>query len=97
VVCLSEDLYRRNRQLKDFLFKNLYHHYRVKRMAMKAERIINDLFSAYQKDSTILPSHIQNWIDERGLERTICDYISGMTDRFAIQEHKKLFDPEILP
>ncbi|MCJ7624804.1 MAG: deoxyguanosinetriphosphate triphosphohydrolase [Anaerolineaceae bacterium] len=97
VVCFSEDLYRRNRQLKDFLFKNLYHHYRVKRMAMKAERIISDLFTAYQKDPTILPDHIQLWIDDRGLERTICDYIAGMTDRYAIQEHKKLFDADELP
>lgn len=97
MVCFSEDLYRRNRQLKDFLFKYLYNHFRVKRMAMKAERIINDLFSAYQKDSAILPGHIQQWIDDRGLERTICDYIAGMTDRYAIQEHRKLFDPEKLP
>ncbi len=66
-------------------------------MAVKAERIITDLFNAYQSEPSILPNHIQQHIDERGLERTICDYIAGMTDRFAIEEHQKLFDPMTLP
>jgi dGTPase len=45
----------------------------------------------------MLPKHIQEMIEKRGLERTICDYIAGMTDRYAIEEHKKLFDPSLLP
>ncbi|MBE0411104.1 MAG: deoxyguanosinetriphosphate triphosphohydrolase [Anaerolineales bacterium] len=97
VICLSEDMQRRNRQLKDFLFKNLYRHHRVIRMAVKAERIINDLFYAYQSDPTMLPFHIQDLILERGKERTICDYIAGMTDRFSIDEHIKLFNPAVKP
>ncbi len=93
VVSFSEDMHRRNRQLKDFLYHNLYRHYRVVRMAVKAEQIITALFQAYQAEPAILPPHVQTWMDTRGLERTICDYIAGMTDRYAIEEHQKLFDP----
>lgn len=97
VVGYNEDTHRRNRQLKDFLYNNLYRHYRVVRMAVKAERILKDLFEAYQAEPSILPKHVQPTLDETGLERTICDYIAGMTDRYAIEEHQKLFDPETLP
>jgi len=97
VIVYSEDMHRRNRQLKDFLYNNLYRHYRVVRMAEKAERIIGDLFNAYKKESAMLPDHIQPMIEDRGLERTICDYIAGMTDRFASDEHNKLFDPSTKP
>ncbi|MEN6436459.1 MAG: deoxyguanosinetriphosphate triphosphohydrolase [Anaerolineaceae bacterium] len=97
VISFSEPMHTRNRQLKDFLYSRLYRHYRVVRMAVKAERIITELFHAYQDEPTILPPHIQEQSQERGLERTICDYIAGMTDRFAIEEHQKLFDPTLLP
>lgn len=97
VVGFSEDMHRRNRELTDFLYKHMYRHYRVARMAMKAERIVTDLFKAYQTQPSILPSHVQPVINERGLERTICDYIAGMTDRFAIEEYQKLFNPAVLP
>jgi dGTPase len=97
VVGYSEDLTRRNRQLKDFLYANLYRQHRVVRMAVKAERIISDLFNAYRSEPAILPRHVQDGITERGLERTICDYIAGMTDRYAVEEHQKLFDPLTIP
>ena len=97
VIGFSEDMHRRNRQIKDFLYKNLYRHYRVVRMAVKAESVITDLFNAYRKEREILPQHIQDLVDERGLERTICDYIAGMTDRFAMEEHAKLFDSLVTP
>jgi dGTPase len=97
VTGYSEELHRRNRQLKDFLFKNLYRHYRMMRMAVKADQTITDLFTAYQREPTILPDHIQENIKERGLERTICDYIAGMTDRYAVEEYKRMFDPAVLP
>jgi len=97
VVTFSEEMHQRNRQLKDFLYNNLYRHHRVVRMAVKAERIISDLFRAYQREPAILPDHIRDWIEERGLERTICDYIAGMTDRFAVEEYQKLFDPVMKP
>jgi dGTPase len=88
---------RRNREMKDFLFSNLYRHFRVTRMAVKAEQIVTNLFDAYRGEPMILPKHIQDLIPQRGLPRTVCDYIAGMTDRFAIDEHQKLFDPTRLP
>jgi dGTPase len=97
VIGFSEAMYPRNRELKDFLYTNLYRHPRVVRMQVKAERILSDLFTAYQKDAAMLPKHVQGWIDKRGPERTICDYIAGMTDRYAIEEYKKLFDPAVKP
>lgn len=97
VISFSEDMHRRNRQLKDFLYNHLYRHHRVVRMAVKAEKIIGDLFYAYCDEPAILPGHVQEFIEERGLERTICDYIAGMTDRFAMDEHHKLFDPSTKP
>jgi len=97
IMQYSEDVSRRNRQLKDFLYNNLYRHYRVVRMAVKAERIITDLFLGYIQEPSMLPNHIQEKVKEHGRERTICDYIAGMTDRFAIEEHEKLFDPAVKP
>ena len=97
VAGFSEDMYRRNRELKDFLFSNLYRHYRVVRMAAKSESIVTELFNIYQANPKTLPTEVQESIPERGLERTICDYIAGMTDRFAIDEYKRLFDADILP
>ena len=72
VIGFSEDLHRRNRELKDFLYANLYRHPRVVRMQVKAERILNDLFNAYLQEANILPKHVQARIEERGLQRTIC-------------------------
>jgi dGTPase len=92
VIAFSEDMHRRNRQIKDFLYAKLYRHYRVVRMQVKAERILTDLFTAYHSEPSTLPTHVQEQVEEFGLERTICDYIAGMTDRFAIEEHQKLFD-----
>jgi dGTPase len=97
VVSFGEEMRAYNRQLKDFLYQEMYQHHRVVRMAVKAERIVIDLFNAYCSNPAILPRHVQNSIDQRGLERTICDYIAGMTDRFAVEEHQKLFDPTLLP
>ena len=93
IIGYSEEMQRRNRELKDLLYRKLYRHYRVVRMQVKAERIISDLFHAYRGESEMLPDHVQFFIESRGLERTICDYIAGMTDRYAIEEHQKLFNP----
>ncbi len=97
VVRFSEQMQENNRELKDFLFKNLYKNHRVIRMQVKAERIISELFSAYQKDPMMLPEHIQSGIEQKGLERSICDYLAGMTDRYAIDEYEKLFNPKRKP
>jgi dGTPase len=97
VIGYSDDMRYRNRELKDFLFSKLYRHFRVVRMQVKAENIITDLFNAYRDEPLILPDHVQLWIPLRGLERTICDYIAGMTDRFAVEEHARLNDPYLKP
>jgi len=84
-----------NRELKAFLMNNLYHHHRVIRMADKAERIISELFHAYSREPRLLPPGNFEKIDNGSAEkmRVICDYIAGMTDRFALKEYGKLFDP----
>ena len=97
VIGYSEDMHRRNRQLKDFLYANMYRHHRVVRMAVKDERIITDLFTAYRAEPALLPRPVRTPTEPRGLERPTGDYIAGMTDRFALQEHDKLFDPSTLP
>jgi dGTPase len=80
-------------RLKRFLFQNLYRHYRVVRMAEKAKRVVKEIFEAYVANPRQLPPHISSRIEADGLERVVCDYIAGMTDRFALDEHRKLFDP----
>jgi dGTPase len=93
VMGFSEEMKNRNRELKDFLYSKLYRHHRVVRMQTKAEHIINDLFKAYSDEPAILPEHVQEYINKWGLERVVCDYIAGMTDRYAVEEHQKLFNP----
>jgi dGTPase len=97
VIGHSEDMHRRNRELKDFLYNNLYRHYRVVRMAVKAERILTELFQAYCREPAILPDHVEARVPSAGLERTICDHIAGMTDRYAIEEYEKIFNPTSRP
>ena len=73
---------------------NLYRHYRVVRMAEKAKRVMTELFEAYMSEPHQLPTHVLSRQDDgEPLPRVIADYIAGMTDRFALQEHRKLFDP----
>ena len=66
-------------------------------MSTKAERVVNELFNAYQSTPSVLPPAYQTLINERGLERVICDYIAGMTDRFATEEYSRMFQPDVLP
>ncbi len=97
VSAYSPDLSERNHELKRFLFANFYRHYRVVRMAAKAERTIRELFDAYINQPLQLPFDVQARVDESndGLHRVVCDYIAGMTDRYIILEHKRLYDPEV--
>ena len=90
----SEVLEAQRMELKRFLMANLYRHYRVVRMAEKAKRIMSDLFQAFLAEPQQLPPHILER-QELGdsLPRVIADYIAGMTDRYVLEEHRKLFDP----
>ncbi|OGQ55707.1 MAG: deoxyguanosinetriphosphate triphosphohydrolase [Deltaproteobacteria bacterium RIFCSPLOWO2_02_FULL_53_8] len=95
IAQFSDEMKEKNRELKRFLYENLYRHRRVLRMADKAERIINELWGAYSRAPYLLPPRDYSLI-ETGAQppwRVICDYIAGMTDRFALDEYKKLFDP----
>ncbi len=89
----SEEMAAKNRQLKDFLYQHLYRHWRVLRMAAKARWFIEQLFRAYVSNPELLPPSTRARIDEEDLYRVVCDYIAGMTDRYALEEYKKLFDP----
>ncbi len=80
--------------LRDFLLENFYKHYRVMRMADKAKRFIKELFEIYLKQPRLLPSSYYKKAMDKSIRRvTICDYIAGMTDRYALDEYKKLFQP----
>jgi dGTPase len=76
--------------LKKFLFENLYRHFKVMRMTNKARRIVRELFSAFVHEPRLLPPDYRH-PDEMTQARKISDYIAGMTDRFAIREHHRLF------
>ena len=96
VAAYSDELAEENRELKRFLFDRFYRHYRVARMAAKADRTIRALFSAFVEEPAQLPPETQADFSDSGtdLHRVVCDYIAGMTDRYAIAEHRRLFDPE---
>jgi dGTPase len=93
VVGFPEGIQRCNRALKDYLYQNLYRHYRLARMAAKASRFIQDLFNAYMAQPVQLPSEVQARTSQENLYRVVCDYIAGMTDRYALDEYRKLFEP----
>jgi dGTPase len=97
VIGFSQAMAARNRQQKDFLYQNMYRHYRVVRMQVKAEKIVGDLFEAYTAEPAQLPAEVQARADGDEVYRVVCDYIAGMTDRFALDEHAKLFDPKERP
>jgi dGTPase len=96
VATFSPEMEALNRELKSFLLEKFYRHWRVNRMAAKAQRILRDLFASYCADPGQLPPDAQARLktEPEGIERAICDYIAGMTDRYAIQDHLKMFDPE---
>jgi dGTPase len=95
LVEYSPEMTAWNRELKSFLYDRLYTHYRVTRMTQKADRIMSALFEVYMAEPKQLPPHVVPRAEEAGesVARAIADYIAGMTDRFALEEYKKLFDP----
>lgn len=95
VVGYSAEFGRKIQVLKTFLYERMYHHYRLVRMQNKAEHFISELFNAYIKAPRMLPSATQERLKEASVERVVTDYIAGMTDRFALEEWQKLFDPYV--
>ncbi len=95
VVGYSPEFGQKVRALKRFLFERMYRHYRLVRMQTKAERFIADLFEAYAKEPHMLPSETQARLSNRPVERVVADYIAGMTDRYALDDWQRLYDPYI--
>ena len=93
LVGFSEAVAKQNLALKQFLRKNLYQHYKVNRMSAKAERIIRELFTVFFADIGLMPHEFQDSANT-DKARAVADYIAGMTDRFAIREHRRLFAVE---
>ena len=80
--------------LRKFLFENMYRHYKVNRMMGQARRVVRELFDLFIDDPSLLPTYLQAKCSGPRTEQTarvVCDYIAGMTDSFAITEHKQLF------
>jgi len=93
IISFSPEMTALRRPLRELLMDKLYHHYRVIRMSDKAKRFIQDLFKLYVNKPQALPFFIQKRVAIDGSRRAVCDYIAGMTDRYALDEYKKLFDP----
>jgi dGTPase len=90
LIAFSDPVAAQAAQLKRFLFDHLYRHFRVIRMTTKAARIVTELFGAFAEDPRLLPDEHRRKA-ERDRHRAIADYIAGMTDRYAIKEHRRLF------
>jgi len=102
LITFSADIQPKKKALETFLFDNLYRHYRVQRMASKAKHFIAELFQQYVEHPNLLPTDRQDQIgeeaaggrtEEDACYRVVCDYIAGMTDRYAQEEYKRLFYP----
>ncbi|HHT9132489.1 MAG TPA: deoxyguanosinetriphosphate triphosphohydrolase [Candidatus Tripitaka californicus] len=93
VVDFSPEISERKRSLEKFLGENVYMHYRVARMADKARRFVEELFKAFVANPRQLPPDFQAWAEKEGIHRGVCDYIAGMTDRYAQDEYLRLFHP----
>ena len=93
LIAFSAGIREEQQALKVFLRRHLYQHYLVARMSNKARRIVRDLFRAFLEDSRLLPPEFQARA-ETDLPRAIADYVAGMTDRYAIREHRRLFSVE---
>ena len=91
LVGLSEQALTAKHELQAFLDQRVYKHYRVKRQVHKGRRVIEDLFAEYVANPHLLPEEYQEWVEREGVQRGVCDYVAGMTDRYAQREHQKLF------
>lgn len=102
LISFSPEMHENHLALKGFLRQQLYRHYRVRRMSAKAERIIKSLFTAFLEDPQLLPPEYSEAIAQAAADdiapkaRVVADYIAGMTDRYAIGESERLFNPACL-
>lgn len=99
IIAFSPEMKEKVDELRAFLFERMYRHYTIRRIWLKVEKIVTDLFTAFTNDPGVLPANWQARVQEAGggrdpavLARIVCDYIAGMTDRYAIREHERMFD-----
>jgi dGTPase len=100
LIGFSENTRELNHDLKTFLREHVYKHYKVRRMTSKAQRVIHELFDAFFNDPALMPdeheatgARLESVQGPAGRARAVADYIAGMTDRYAILEHRRLFEP----
>ena len=100
LIGFSGAVREQNLELKTFLREHVYKHYKVRRMTSKARRVVSALFDAFFKDLGLMPeehaataARLEATLGPAGRARAVADYIAGMTDRYAILEHRRLFDP----
>ncbi|MBD3296800.1 MAG: deoxyguanosinetriphosphate triphosphohydrolase [Candidatus Omnitrophica bacterium] len=93
IVSFSDAMSDKRKPFRDILMDRLYRHYRVIRMSKKAGRFLRKLFDVYTGDPDQLPPATAAMVEERGEFRVVCDYLAGMTDRYALDQYKKFFEP----
>jgi dGTPase len=100
LLTFGEEVRAEHLELKQYLRRHLYRHYKVLRMTTKARRVVSELFEAMFGETELMPTEHQEAAQRMeaeagkpGRARAVADYIAGMTDRFAILEHQRLFDP----
>lgn len=94
-IGFSKNMEEQDKRLKKFLMKNMYRHYKVNRMSSKARRVVDELFNLYLHETECLPTQWQEKLEDMSAldkARRVADFVAGMTDRFALLEHKRLFD-----
>jgi len=95
LIAFSAEMNEQNRVLKDFLMRHMYRHYKVNRMAAKAKRVVGELFQFFLTEPECLPTAWRALTDAKNTPKTatvVADFIAGMTDRFALDEHSRIFD-----
>ena len=94
IVSMSKEMEKSNEILKTFLLRKMYRHHRINRMTNKAKQVIQDLFNLFLSNTELMPKDWQKKVEsisETSKARIVTDYIAGMTDRFALEEHRKQF------
>jgi dGTPase len=97
LVQLSADVREKKAELERFLFQRVYRHHRVLRTMEKGSRFLEALFHEFVARPQLLPDEYQEWVKQVGLQRGVCDYLAGMTDRYVRLEYQRLFEPFEVP
>ena len=103
LIAFSDEVRHEASELKRFLYQNLYRHHRVHRMTSKAKRVVREMFEAFMDDPRLMPPEFHDGAlalerseGSAGRARIVADYVAGMTDRYALDEYERLFDPRRL-